>query len=120
MEGTMRRAFLITAVLLSAAAAHAGPDLAIDDPVELSMAPTPPPLPSAPLTPLPTTRSSASPASCTSDGDLAAKRQAMMQQKMEMQKQIAMQRQMAIAREMRRHPIRTRLHFALLKFRHRF
>jgi hypothetical protein len=44
---------------------------------------------------------------------LAAKRQAMIQQKMAMQKQ----KRMAMQREMQLHPIRTRLHFALLKFK---
>jgi hypothetical protein len=40
-----------------------------------------------------------------------------MQQKMAMQKQIMMRKQMAMQREMQRHPIRTRVHFAVLKFK---
>jgi len=41
----------------------------------------------------------------------------MIQQKMAMQKEIMMRKQMAMQREMQRHPIRTRLHFAVLKFK---
>jgi hypothetical protein len=48
---------------------------------------------------------------------LAARRQAEMQQKMMMQKQMMMRKQMAMQREMQRHPIRTRVHFALLNFK---
>jgi hypothetical protein len=48
---------------------------------------------------------------------LAAKREAMIQQKMAMRKQMMMQKQMAMQREMQQHPIRTRLHFALLNFK---
>src|SRR5260370_14397709 len=48
---------------------------------------------------------------------LAARREGMAQQKMMMQKQMMMRKQMAMQREMQRHPIRTRLHFALLNFK---
>ena len=34
-----------------------------------------------------------------------------------MKKQMMMQKQMAMQREMQRHPIRTRVHFALLSFK---
>ena len=89
----MRKYFLITAILLSATAAHAGPDLNVASADVQSTAPSSAQLPDASV--------------------LAAKRQAMIQQKMAMQKQ----RQMAMQREMQLHPIRTRLHFALLKFK---
>ena len=89
----MRKFFLIAAVLLSATAAHAGADLTVADADVQPIAPS----------------SAQSP-----DGSaLAAKRQAMIQQTMAMQKQ----KQMAMQMEMRRHPIRTRLHFAVLKFK---
>ncbi len=98
----MRKFFLITAVLLSATAAHAGPNLKVADA-------------DAPAAAAPSSASSS--AQVPDASVLAAKRQAMMQQKMAMQKQIAMQRQMAMQREMQLHPIRTRVHFALLKFK---
>jgi hypothetical protein len=93
MEATMRKFFLISAILLSATAAHAGANLTVAD-----------------AGVQPTTSSSAQ---LPDASVLAAKRQAMIQQKMAMQKQ----KQMAMQREMRAHPIRTRLHFALLKFK---
>jgi hypothetical protein len=93
MEATMRKFFLITAILLSATAAHAGADLTVAGADVQPTAPSSAQLPDASV--------------------LAAKRQAMIQQKMAMQKQ----KQMAMQREMRLHPIRTRLHFALLKFK---
>jgi hypothetical protein len=93
MEATMRKFFLITAILLSATAAHAGADLNVASADVQPTAPSSAQLPDASV--------------------LAAKRQAMVQQKMAMQKQ----RQMAMQREMQLHPIRTRLHFALLKFK---
>ena len=93
----MRKLFLIAAILLSATAAHAGPDLAAADADVQPTASSSAQLPDASV--------------------LAAKRQAMIQQKMAMQKQTAMQRQMAVQREMQRHPIRTRFHFALLRFK---
>ena len=102
----MRKLFLISAVLLSATAAHAGADLNV-----------------AGADVQPAAQSAVQPAAQSSEqlpddaSALAAKRQAMIQQKMAMQKQIAMQRQMAMQREMQRHPIRTRLHFALLRFK---
>ena len=89
----MRKFFLITAILLSATAAHAGADLTVAGADVQSTAPSSAQLPDASV--------------------LAAKRQAMIQQKMAMQKQ----KQMAMLREMRLHPIRTRLQFALLKFK---
>jgi hypothetical protein len=93
MEATMRKFFLITAILLSATAAHAGADLNVASTDVQPTAPSSAQLPDASV--------------------LAAKRQAMIQQKMAMQKQ----KQMAMLREMQLHPIRTRLHFALLKFK---
>ena len=89
----MRKFFLITAILLSATAAHAGADLTVAGADVQPTAPSSAQLPGASV--------------------LAAKRQAMIQQKMAMQKQ----KQMAMLREMQLHPIRTRLHFALLKFK---
>jgi hypothetical protein len=89
----MRKCFLIAAILLSATAAHAGPDLTLASADGQSTASSSAQLPDASV--------------------LAAKRQAMIQQKIAMQKQ----KQMAMQREMQLHPIRTRLHFALLKFR---
>jgi hypothetical protein len=100
MEATMRKFFLIAVVVLSATAARAGLDVtAANADVR---APEVSQLPSA-------QRADA--------GALAAKRQAEIQQKMAMQKQMMMRKQMAMQREMQRHPIRTRLHFALLKFK---
>jgi hypothetical protein len=93
METTMRKLFLIAAVFLSATAAHAGADLTVAD-AQVQQA-------AASSTPVP------------DSGAVAAKRQAMIQQKM------AMQKQMAMRREMQRHPIRTRLHFALLRLKQR-
>jgi hypothetical protein len=93
MEATMRKFFLIAAIFLSATAAHAGPDLTVADAAVQQTAASSTPLPDA-------------------DG-LAAKRQAVIQQKMAMQKQ----KQMAMQREMQLHPIRTRLHFALLRLK---
>ena len=91
----MRKFFLIAVVLLSATTAHAGLDVTVADadvrapeaiqPIALS-----PQRPDASV--------------------LAAKRQAMIQQKKIMQKQMMM-------REMQLHPIRTRIHFGLLKFK---
>jgi hypothetical protein len=89
----MRKCFLITAILLSATAAHAGANLTVA---------------SADVQP-----SATSSAQLPDTSALAAKREAMIQQKMAMQKQ----KQMAMQREMQRHPIRTRVHFALLKFK---
>jgi hypothetical protein len=93
MEATMRKFFLITAVLLSATAAHAGANLTVASADVQPTAPSSAQLPDASV--------------------LAAKRQAMIQQKMAMQKQM----QMAMQREMRLHPIRTRVQFAVLKFK---
>ena len=93
----MRKFFLISAILLSATAAHAGANLTVA---------------SADVQPAAQSSTEVPDASV-----LAAKREAMIQQKMAMQKQIAMQRQMAIRREMQLHPIRTRVHFAILKFK---
>jgi hypothetical protein len=97
METTMRKFFLIGAILLSATAAHAGANLTVAS-ADVQ--------PSAPQS-----------AQAPDASALAAKREAMIQQKMAMQKQMGMQKQMAMQREMRRHPIRTRVHFALLKFK---
>jgi hypothetical protein len=104
MEATMRKFFLITAVLLSATAAHAGLDSTLAD----ADARTPESAPQA---------SQSSAAQRPDANAQAAQREAMMQQKMAMKKQIMMQRQMAMQREMLQHPIRTRVHFAILKFK---
>jgi len=101
MEGTMRKFFLIVVVLLSATTAHAGLDVTVAD--ADVRAPE-----IQPIKPLSAQRSDAS--------VLAEKRQAMVQQKMIMQKQMMIRKQMAMQREMQRHPIRTRVHFAILKF----
>ena len=84
----MRKFFLITAILLSATTAHAGLDATVADAD----------------TRAPEAIQSSS-AQRPDASEMAAKREAMMQQKMAMQ------------REMQRHPIRTRLHFAILKFK---
>jgi len=89
----MRKYFLIAAILLSATAAHAGADLTAAGADVQQTAASSEQIPDASV--------------------LAAKRQATIQQKMAMQKQ----KQMAMQREMQRHPIRTRLHFAFLKFK---
>jgi hypothetical protein len=96
MEATMRKFFLIAVVLLSATAARAGLDVTAARAPEASQ-PTSAQRPDA--------------------SALAARRQAEMQQKMMMQKQMMMRKQMAMQREMQRHPIRTRVHFALLNFK---
>jgi len=102
MEATMRKFFLIAAIFLSATAAHAGATLTLARADDVQ--------PAAP-----------SSAQLPDTSVLAEKRQAMIQQKMTMQKQKLMamqkQKQMAIQREMQLHPIRTRFHFALLKFK---
>jgi anion-transporting ArsA/GET3 family ATPase len=103
MEATMRKFFLIAVVLLSATTAHAGLDLTVAD------ADVRAPEAIQPIKPLSAQRHDAS--------ALAAKRQAMTQQKIMMRKQMMMQKQMAMQREMQRHPIRTRVHFAILKFK---
>ena len=90
----MRKFFLIALLLVSATTARAGLDVtAANTDVR---APEPSQL-SSPQRP--------------DASALEAKRQAMTQQKMMMKKQMAMQR------EMQRHPIRTRVHFAILKFK---
>jgi hypothetical protein len=100
MEATMRRFFPITAILLSATTAHAGLDTTVanadvraPEAIQSSLAQRP------------------------DASALAAERDAMIQQKMAIQKQIMMRKQMATQREMQRHPIRTRVHFALLRFK---
>jgi hypothetical protein len=99
MEATMRKFFLIAVVLLSATAARAGLDVtAANTDVRAPEASQP------------------SSAQRPEASALAARRQAEMQQKM-MQKQMMMRKQMAMQREMQRHPIRTRVHFALLNFK---
>jgi hypothetical protein len=100
METTMRKFFLIAAVLLSATAAHAGLDTTVAD--AAGRAPE---------------ASQQSSAQAPDANALAARRQAMMEQKMAMQKQMMMRKQMAMQREMQRHPIRTRFHFAMLNFK---
>lgn len=96
----MRKFFLITAILLSATAARAGLDTTMADANVKA--------PEA---------AQASSAQRPDAAAAAAQRQAMMQQKMAMKKQMMMQKQMAMQREMQRHPIRTRLHFAVLRFK---
>ena len=99
----MRRFFLIAAILLSATTAYAGLDTTVAsadaDDVRAPEA------------------AQSSSAQRPDPGALEAKREAMIQQKMAMQKEIMMRKQMAMQREMQRHPIRTRLHFAVLKFK---
>jgi hypothetical protein len=104
MEATMRKFFLITAILLSATAAHAGLDSTVAD--ADARAPERAAEVSQPST-----------AQRPDASAQAAQRQAMIAQKMAMKKQIMMQRQMAMQREMMQHPIRTRVHFAILKFK---
>jgi hypothetical protein len=99
MEATMRKFFLIALVLFSATAARAGLDVTAANDVRAPDA------------------SQLSSAQRPDASALAAKRQAMTQQKMMMRKQMMMQKQMAMQREMQRHPIRTRIHFAVLKFK---
>ena len=99
----MRWFFLIVVVLLSATTAHAGLDLTVAD------ADVRAPEAIQPIKPLSAQHSDAS--------VLAEKRQATIQQKMMMQKQMMIRKQMAMQREMQRHPIRTRVHFAILKFK---
>jgi len=100
MEATMRKFFLIAFVLLSTTAARAGLDV------------------TAANTDVRATESTQSSSAQRPDASaLEAKRQAMTQQKMMMKKQMMMQKQMAMQREMQRHPIRTRVHFAILKFK---
>jgi hypothetical protein len=100
MEATMRKFFLITAVLLSATTAHAGLDNTVAD--------------ADARAPEAVQSSSAQRPDASA---LEAKRQAMIQQKMAMRKQMMMQKQMAMQREMQQHPIRTRVHFAILNFK---
>jgi hypothetical protein len=89
MEATMRKFFLIAVIFLSAATAHAGPDLTVAGVEAQQTSPSSSQLPDANV--------------------LDAKRQAISQRKMTMQK--------AMRREMQLHPIRTRFHFALLKLK---
>ena len=97
----MRKFVLIAVVLLAATTAHAGLDITVADADVRA--------PEA-IQPI-------EPAQRPDDSTLAAKRQAMIQQKMIMQKQMMIRKQMAMQREMQRHPIRTRVHFAILKFK---
>src|SRR5882762_3667443 len=94
MEATMRKFFLIALLLVSGTTARAG--------LDVTAANTDVRAPEA---------SQLSSARRPDASALEAKRQAMTQQKMMMKKQMAMQR------EMQRHPIRTRVHFAILKFK---
>lgn len=95
----MRKFFLMATLLLSATAAHAGPNLTVA---------------SAEIQPTASSAAQSPDAGAAAAAAAAAKRQAMIQQKMAMQKQ----KQMAMMREMQLHPIRTRVHFAVLKFKH--
>jgi hypothetical protein len=103
MEATMRKFVLIAVVLLAATTAHAGLDITVAD------ADVRAPEAIQPIKPLSAQHSDAS--------VLAEKRQATIQQKMIMQKQMMIRKQMVMQREMQRHPIRTRVHFAILKFK---
>ena len=106
----MRRLSLIAFIFLSTAAAHAGPELAAANMAvqqNTSVQQT-----ATSSEQLPDANANAN----VGANALAAKRQAMMAQKMAMQKQ----RQAAMQREMQLHPIRTRLHFALLRLKQRF
>jgi len=87
----MGKFFLIAAIFLSAAAAHAGPDLtAAGAEVEQT-----------------------APSSAHRSDANTAERQTVIQQQLAMQKQ----KRMAMQKEMQLHPIRTHLHFALLKLK---
>ena len=99
----MRKFFLMAIVLLSATTAHAGLN------VTVASADVKPPEAIQPIQPLSAQRSDA--------GAADEQRQAMMQQKMAMQKQMMTRKQMAMQREMQLHPIRTRIHFGILKFK---
>ena len=99
----MRKFFLIAVVLLSATTAHAGMDVTVAD------ADVRAPEAIQPIKPLSAQRPGAS--------VLAEKRQALVQQKMIIQKQMMIRKQMAMQREMQLHPIRTRIHFGLLKLK---
>ena len=89
----MRKFFLIALVLFSATAARAGLDVTAANDVR------------AP---------EASQLSSAQRPDASARSKT---QKMIMEKQMMIRKQMAMQREMQRHPIPTRLHFALLKFK---
>ena len=93
----MRKFFLITVVHSSATTAHAGLYVIVAD------ADVRAPVAIQPIEPLSAQRPDASARSNT--------------QKMIMEKQMMIRKQMAMQREMQRHPIPTRLHFALLKFK---
>jgi hypothetical protein len=115
METTMRKFFLITAILLSATAAHASADLNVASADGQ---------PAASSSAQPTTSSTAQPPAASSSAQVpdaaamaAAQRQAMIEQKMAIQKQMIMQRQMAMQRQMQLHPIRTRIQIAIYKFK---
>ena len=97
----MPKFFLIAVVLFSATTAHAGLD------VTVAAADVRTPEAIQPI----------EPAQRPDDSTLAAKRQAMIQQKMIMQTQMMMRKQMAMQREMQLHPICTRIHFGLLKLK---
>jgi hypothetical protein len=101
MEATMPKFFLIAVVLFSSTTAHAGLD------VTVAAADVRTPEAIQPI----------EPAQRPDASTLAAKRQAMIQQKMIMQTQMMMRKQMAMQREMQLHPIRTRIHFGLLKLK---
>jgi hypothetical protein len=101
MEATMRKFFLIAAILLSATAAHAGLDTTLANADAR----------------VPEATQSSSEQQRPDASALAAKREAAIQQKTMMQKQMMMRKQMAMQREMQQHPIRTRFHFALLNFK---
>jgi hypothetical protein len=111
----MRKLILITAIVLSATAAHAAGSLNVagadNQPAASSSAP-----PAAASTTQPPAASSSAQVP-NADAIAAAKRQAMIEEKMAMQKQIAIQKQMAMQRQMAAHPIRTRLQFAFYKFK---
>jgi hypothetical protein len=100
MEATMPKFFLIAVVLFSATTAHAGLDVTVAADVRTPEA----------IQPI-------EPAQRPDASTLAAKRQAMIQQKMIMQTQMMMRKQMAMQREMQLHPICTRIHFGLLKLK---
>jgi hypothetical protein len=99
MEATMRKLFLTTAIVLSTTTARAGFDSTVGNADRSSQA------------------MESSSQQRPDANVLAAKREAMMQQKAAMKKQMMMQKQMAMQREVQRHPIRTRLQLALLKFK---
>jgi hypothetical protein len=108
MEATMRKLFLTTAIVLSTTTARAGFDSTVGNADRSSQA----------MESSSQQRPDANVLAAKREAMMQQKkREAMMQQKAAMKKQMMMQKQMAMQREVQRHPIRTRLQLALLKFK---